>query len=87
MFECTQLPGDLLFTPSGWWHQVKNTKPSLSLTENLVNESNADIVYGNSLVVDDSVLASVRQALIRSIELGRGRDRRSGIRMTKPREN
>lgn len=38
--ECTQEPGDILFTPSGWWHQVVNEKPCISITENFINETN-----------------------------------------------
>jgi histone arginine demethylase JMJD6 len=37
---CTQEPGEVMFVPSGWWHQVRNEGVSLSITENFVNESN-----------------------------------------------
>jgi len=38
--ECIQEPGDILFTPSGWWHQVVNEMPCISITENFINETN-----------------------------------------------
>ncbi|MEX2205438.1 MAG: cupin-like domain-containing protein [Myxococcota bacterium] len=33
-------PGDVIFVPSLWWHQVQNPGPSMGLTGNFVNESN-----------------------------------------------
>lgn len=41
---CLQNPGDLVFTPSRWWHFVYNLKPGISLTENFVNQTNKDNV-------------------------------------------
>lgn len=35
-----QNPGDVIFTPSGWFHFVKNKKTSIALTENYVDTSN-----------------------------------------------
>ena len=35
-----QNEGDVVFTPSGWWHAVLNLEPGIALTENFVNESN-----------------------------------------------
>lgn len=40
---CTQRPGEVVFTPSGWWHQVLNEKTGISVTENFLNESNVAI--------------------------------------------
>jgi len=37
---CVQDPGDIVFTPSGYWHQVFNEKAGFSVTENFVNHSN-----------------------------------------------
>jgi histone arginine demethylase JMJD6 len=37
---CLQQPGEVVYTPSGWWHAVYNLTPGLSLTENFINESN-----------------------------------------------
>lgn len=37
---CIQHPGDLVIAPSGWWHQVLNLRPTLAVTENLVNATN-----------------------------------------------
>lgn len=30
-FECTMLPGDLLFIPVGWWHQIESLSISLTV--------------------------------------------------------
>lgn len=38
---CVQRPGDIIFTPSDWWHEVRNETSTLALTENFVNETNA----------------------------------------------
>jgi histone arginine demethylase JMJD6 len=37
---CIQNPGDVVFTPGGWPHQVLNAESGISITENFVNESN-----------------------------------------------
>ncbi len=41
---CIQKPGDVVFTPSGWLHQVRNLESSIALTENFVNSTNCDAV-------------------------------------------
>ena len=41
--ECTQRTGEVVFAPSGWWHQVVNEKAGISVTENFINESNLEI--------------------------------------------
>ncbi|ASZ09478.1 cupin-like domain-containing protein [Chitinophaga pendula] len=41
---CIQGPGDIVFTPSGYWHQVYNARPGISITENFVNETNIEQV-------------------------------------------
>ncbi|KPX55521.1 segment 12/17 [Pseudomonas amygdali pv. hibisci] len=42
--ECVQQPGDLVFTPSGWWHQVINERAGISVTENFINRANLERV-------------------------------------------
>lgn len=37
---CLQRPGELVFTPSNWWHAVYNLEKGISITENFINESN-----------------------------------------------
>lgn len=39
-----QHPGDVVFTPSGWWHGVENLTPTVCITENFVNHTNVDAV-------------------------------------------
>ncbi|CAN6479936.1 unnamed protein product [Victoria cruziana] len=42
--ECTQLPGETIFVPSGWWHCVLNLENSVAVTQNFVNASNFEFV-------------------------------------------
>ncbi|KAF3772971.1 F-box protein [Nymphaea thermarum] len=42
--ECTQLPGETIFVPSGWWHCVLNLENPVAVTQIFVNESNFDFV-------------------------------------------
>lgn len=37
---CVQRAGDIIFTPSNWWHEVRNTTCTLALTENFINDAN-----------------------------------------------
>ena len=39
-----QRPGDIIFTPSNWWHQVRNVNCTIALTENFINETNRHYV-------------------------------------------
>ncbi len=41
---CIQSPGEVVFTPSGWWHAVYNEESGVSITENFINEVNYEIV-------------------------------------------
>ncbi len=37
---CLQQPGELVFTPSNWWHAVFNVEAGIAVTENFINETN-----------------------------------------------
>lgn len=42
--ECTQLPGETIYVPSGWWHCVLNLETSVAVTQNYVNSANFEFV-------------------------------------------
>ncbi|UKB84721.1 cupin-like domain-containing protein [Chryseobacterium sp. MEBOG06] len=44
---CIQNEGDLVYTPSGYYHAVVNLDLTISLTENFINKTNYDVVYDN----------------------------------------
>ena len=43
--SCVQGPGDIVFTPSNWRHQVRNESCTLALTENFINDTNGHCLY------------------------------------------
>ena len=58
-----QKGGDIVFTPSGWYHAVLNVKASVAITENFVNESNFLFVLRNLTRARDSADSELRDQL------------------------
>lgn len=48
---CVQEVGEMVYTPSGWWHCVLNLEKGFALTENFINELNFDDVMKDLLSV------------------------------------
>ena len=42
--ECVVGAGELIFTPSGWWHQTRNLETGLAITANFANLTNYESV-------------------------------------------
>lgn len=42
--ECIVSAGEMIFTPSGWWHQTKNLETGLAITSNFANATNYHLV-------------------------------------------
>jgi len=38
--QCLQRPGDLIYIPNGWWHQVLNIEECIAVTQNVVCDAN-----------------------------------------------
>ncbi len=49
--DCTTNPGELLFFPSRVYHQVVGLEPTISLTHNWFNDTNARRVYWESMLL------------------------------------
>lgn len=47
--RATLKPGETIFTPCGWRHQVRNLGPSWAITENFFNASNIGDVYKHTV--------------------------------------
>ena len=50
MIEVVQEPGELIFVPSGWYHEVYNETSSVSINHNWINENNIDVVAQHLLI-------------------------------------
>ena len=72
-YTCIQEAGDLMFTPSQWWHQVRNLEAGISLTENFINASNIENVAAEYALVEgqDSLLDNVVQTYMPEISAAR----------------
>jgi histone arginine demethylase JMJD6 len=44
-----QQAGDIIYTPSNWWHGVLNMENTISLTDNFINSSNSKVFINNLL--------------------------------------
>ncbi len=70
-YSCIQESGDVVFTPSSWWHQVRNLEAGISLTENFINHSNVDAVstYYQLTLGRDTALDAVMRKYIPEMNL------------------
>ncbi|MEH2313984.1 MAG: cupin-like domain-containing protein [Nostoc sp.] len=47
--EVTLEPGEIIYIPPNWWHQVKNLENSIGMGNIFVNESNSELVFQSFL--------------------------------------
>jgi histone arginine demethylase JMJD6 len=45
VYECVQMPGDVIFVPGQWWHGVLNLSDTVAVTHNYCGWDNIDDVY------------------------------------------
>ncbi|ORX72663.1 Clavaminate synthase-like protein [Linderina pennispora] len=60
IIEAVQRPGETVFVPSGWWHQVRNVGDTISINHNWANEFNILHMYQRLRSDLDSVLHALR---------------------------
>uniref|UniRef100_A0A914HNI4 Jumonji domain-containing protein 4 n=1 Tax=Globodera rostochiensis TaxID=31243 RepID=A0A914HNI4_GLORO len=65
LFEFVQEPGQIVFVPSGWWHQVHNLEESISINHNMINAFNLH----HLVALMDRRLADVRAEILDVREL------------------
>jgi len=51
--ECILEGGEMIFVPSGWWHQVVNLTDTVAVTQNVCNQQNLGVVSGEIKFDDD----------------------------------
>jgi len=51
--ECILEAGEVLYVPSGWWHQVLNLTETICVTQNFCNKQNFEIVCAEIKFDDD----------------------------------
>lgn len=57
-YYAVQNPGEIMFTPGDWYHQVYNLENTLALTENYVNDTNYDLVESHLKEIGNHEMAS-----------------------------
>lgn len=62
-FYAVQHPGEIVFTPGAWFHQVYNLGNTLALTENYINRTNYSIVEDHLISIENDELLAVLRAL------------------------
>lgn len=65
-FEVIQGPGEVIFVPSGWFHQVENLTDTLSINHNWCNGTNILIIWENLMLELAKVKAEMSDCFIQN---------------------
>ncbi|GAA0890327.1 cupin-like domain-containing protein [Fulvivirga kasyanovii] len=68
-YYAVQSPGEIMFTPGDWFHQVYNLEKTLALTENYVNATNYDLVENHLKQIGNTKMASQLAELKRRCQI------------------
>jgi histone arginine demethylase JMJD6 len=60
-----QNPGEIIFIPSGWWHQVINEEPCISIAEYFINECN--VAQVRDYMAKISLSDRMKQAIVQYV--------------------
>jgi len=65
--EFTQLPGEMVYIPAGWWHCVLNLEETVSVTQNFINDNNLDLCIDYLYNKEDKKILDYLQSKVKEV--------------------